>query len=90
MLYVKIDMSHPGKITALQAMINEFAKKHPDNILSINEKMDGSVAWVKLQEGADVSILPPGIILDTAINKQEHMNKVQADVYTIGWWPLEE
>ena len=78
---------HPDWPAARQEMTNRFALTHPDNVLSINIKMDGTVAWVKLEDDAGLAAMFPGVIINRATPGAEHLAKVQADVYTPDWEP---
>lgn len=89
MVYLKINMAHPQLIAARQEMTNRFALTHPNNILSVNIKADGTVAWAKLEDDTGLAGMFPGVIINRATPGPEHLDRVQADVYAPGWYPDE-
>lgn len=89
-IYVKVDMSHARVQNLIDLMTTRFAEDFPDNILSVNIKDDGTVAWVKLNFITNIPGNLGGAILDTAEPGQEHIDKVLADMNTPGWYPPEE
>ncbi len=89
-IYVKVDMSHNRVQNLIDLMTTRFAEDFPDNILSVEVKQDGSVAWVKLNFIENIPGNLGGAILDTAEPGQEHTDKVKADMMAPGWHPPDE
>lgn len=86
-IYIKLDMTHPDYSEAVEALRTEFARTHPGHVLSVNESAAGDAAWAKCCEPPE---LPDGVVLDRALDGEEHDSKVLPDVRTESWSPTPE
>jgi len=85
--YYKVDLTHPTAQQALDFLDTRFKNKLPKNLLSVNIKADGMVAWVKLVDPIDVSSFD--FVIDSALTPEEHKAKVWAEIHEPGWYPEE-
>ncbi len=88
--YYKLDLLHARTDDALTAMQTSFSIDRPDNILSVVNNVADTEAWVKTV--SEIFFVGPAgqAVLDEAFTKQEHIDKVLADMDSPAWTPIED